>query len=107
MRLSASDVDKKEHTEALPLFVCAPTSRERQGEKEEKKKLCILVSTFTYIMYGNHARADFQSSWLDGLGEKWKDAYPNYPSHFPKYGHSTYNFHTDGSDGIAFASHKR
>ena len=55
-------------------------------------------------MYGNHARAEFDSSWMDRVRE-W-NAYPNNPSEYPNYGLSTYNHHTDGS-GICFASHLR
>jgi N,N-dimethylformamidase len=97
MRLS---VEEEGHEEALPLFVCPPLQRQQQRDK----KICILISTFTYVMYGNHARSDFQPSWLDRIRE-WK-AYPHNPSQYPKYGCSTYNFHADGS-GIGLASHRR
>lgn len=85
--------------EALPLFVCPPLAPNR-----ERKKICILMSTFTYVMYGNHARADFKPSWLDRIRD-W-NAYPHNPSQYPNYGCSTYNFHSDNS-GICFASHLR
>jgi len=55
-------------------------------------------------MYGNHARADFQPSWLDRR-ISW-NAYPHNPCQYPNYGRSTYNFHKDES-GICFASHLR
>lgn len=85
------------HEEAIPFFVCPspgkPTAR-----------LCVLVSTFTYTVYGNMARPDFQPSWLE-RNQEW-NAYPWNPAVYPQYGLSTYNFHTDGS-GICHASHKR
>lgn len=56
------------------------------------------------VMYGNHARADFQPDWLDRIKE-W-NAYPHNASQCPNYGCSTYNFHRDTS-GICFASHRR
>ncbi|KAL9183994.1 hypothetical protein ACHAXT_002080 [Thalassiosira profunda] len=83
--------------EALPLFICSLLGGER-------KKLCVLISTFTYVMYGNHARADYTARWMT-RAEEWM-AYPRNPSNYPNYGRSTYNFHTDGS-GICFASHLR
>ena len=63
-----------------------------------------MISTFTYAIYGNHARPDFEESWLKRI-EDWK-AYPHNPAKFQHYGLSTYNNHSDGS-GICFASHKR
>ena len=92
------------YEEALPLFICAPKEK---GDAVTAKKLCILVSTFTYVMYGNHSRPDFRPSWVTALRDEWKGAYLNYPSQFPKYGYSTYNYHSDGSAGIVFGSHKR
>jgi N,N-dimethylformamidase len=85
------------HYDAMPFFVCPPLGN-RQAN------LCVLVSTFTYTIYGNHARPDFAPSWLDRI-TAW-NAYPNNPSRFKHYGLSTYNNHTDGS-GICHASHKR
>jgi N,N-dimethylformamidase len=85
--------------EALPLFICPPLADELT-----EKKVCVLVSTFTYVMYGNHARADFEESWVDKARE-WK-AYPHNPAMYTKYGLSTYNHHNDGT-GICFASHRR
>lgn len=126
-------VDERGEEEALPLFVCPSLEGPAEGDIRRKKKVCILVSTFTYgeqyfsfyvskhmliglilssfcsntilpVMYGNHARADFQPSWLDRIKD-WK-AYPRNPSQYRNYGLSTYNFHSDGS-GICFASHLR
>ena len=77
------------------IFVCAALGK-------PKADLCLLISTFTYTIYGNHARPDFSEDWL----EKQKNGtYPHNPSHFPHYGLSTYNNHLDGS-GICHASNK-
>ena len=83
--------------DAIPFFVCAP-------KHKPAAKICVLISTFTYAIYGNHARPDFEESWLKRI-EDWK-AYPHNPAQFKHYGLSTYNNHSDGS-GICFASHKR
>ena len=85
------------HYDAMPFFVCPPLGK-------RSADLCVLVSTFTYTIYGNHARPDFAPSWLEKISA-WK-AYPNNPSEYRHYGLSTYNNHTDGS-GICHASHQR
>ena len=43
--------------DAIPFFVCAP-------KHKPSAKICVLISTFTYEIYGNHARPDFEESWL-------------------------------------------
>ena len=90
-------IEAEGYYDAMPFFVCPPLGK-------RKSNLCILVSTFTYTVYGNHARPDFNPSWLERI-EAW-GAYPNNPSQFQQYGLSTYNNHIDGS-GICHASHKR
>ena len=89
-------IEAEGHYDAMPFFVCPPRGKRRAD-------LCVLVSTFTYTIYGNHARPDFAPSWLEKISA-W-DAYPNNPSQYRHYGLSTYNNHTDGS-GICHASHK-
>lgn len=81
----------------MPFYVCAPRRRARA-------KLCVLIPIFTYVMYGNHARPDYESSWQKRISD-W-NAYPNNPAEYPRYGLSTYNVHSDGS-GICHASHLR
>jgi N,N-dimethylformamidase len=83
--------------DTIPLFVCPPRDK-------RTARLCVLVSTFTYTVYGNHARPDYEPSWLD-RNEAW-NAYPWNPAEYPHYGRSTYNFHSDRS-GICHASHRR
>ena len=85
------------HEDAIPFFVCPPVGK-------PTAQLCVLVSTFTYVVYGNMARPDFKPHWLE-RNQAWK-AYPWNPAVYPHYGRSTYNFHSDGS-GICHASHKR
>ncbi len=86
-----------QHTDAMPFFVCAPKS-------QATNKLCVLVSTFTYAIYGNHARPDWEPNWQEQV-QAW-NAYPHNPAQYPGYGLSTYNNHSDGS-GICHASHLR
>lgn len=92
LRISAGN-----HQDAIPFYICAdhgkPTNR-----------LCVLIPTFTYAVYGNHARPDWAPSWNERNAD-WK-AYPWNPAEYPAYGQSTYNFHSDGS-GICHASHER
>ena len=85
------------YQDKIPFFILPP-----QGKRTAD--LCLLISTFTYTMYGNHARPDFQDSWRNRI-QDW-NAYPYNPVDYPQYGLSTYNFHSDGS-GICFASHRR
>ena len=92
MRISCGEV-----YDAMPFFVCPELGKPRA-------KLCVLVSTFTYAIYGNHARPDYEQSWLDRIKD-WQ-AYPHNPAVFHDYGLSTYNNHHDGS-GICHASHRR
>lgn len=83
--------------DAIPFFVCAPKGK-------PQAKLCVLVSTFTYTIYGNHARPDYGPDWQKRTDD-W-GAYPYNPADHPNYGLSTYNNHSDGS-GICHASHRR
>ncbi len=85
------------HEDAIPFFVCAPLLK-------PSAKLCVLISTFTYAVYGNHARPDYDPSWQGRMAD-WK-AYPHNPAEHSQYGLSTYNYHSDGS-GICHASHLR
>ena len=83
--------------DAIPFFVCPPKGK-------PSAKLCVLVSTFTYSVYGNHARPNFTPAWLERINA-WH-AYPWNPAMHREYGLSTYNHHRDGS-GICHASHRR
>ena len=83
--------------DAMPFYVCAPKGK-------PTAKLCVLIPTFTYTIYGNHARPDYAPDWQDRIAA-W-NAYPHNPAVHQHYGRSTYNFHPDGS-GICHASHLR
>lgn len=92
-----------EAEENIPFFVVPPKNK-------PTAKLAVLVSTFTYTIYGNHARpewsadAKWRQAWID-QSKAWK-GYPHNAAQHPEYGLSTYNYHTDGS-GIAIASWHR
>jgi N,N-dimethylformamidase len=93
----AARISCGQYEDYLPFFVCPPKGK-------RSADLCVLVSTFTYVIYGNHARPDFDSKWVN-KSKDWQ-AYPWNPSEHTEYGLSTYNTHSDGS-GICHASHKR
>ena len=93
----AARIECGEDYDAIPFFVC-PAKGKRGSD------LCILVSTFTYSVYGNHARPDFGPEWKEEF-RAW-NAYPHNPAEHTEYGLSTYNYHSDGS-GICHASHRR
>lgn len=83
--------------DAIPFFVCPPKGK-------PSAKLCVVISTFTYMIYGNHARYDHDEKW-DQRAADW-NAYPYNPMKNREYGMSTYNFHTDGS-GICHGTWRR
>ena len=89
--------------ENVPFFVVPPKGR-------ATAPIAVLVSTFTYTIYGNHARPEWSrdpqwtADWKAQAAE-W-GAYPHNPGDHVEYGLSTYNHHTDGS-GISIASWRR
>lgn len=72
----------------LPIFVCPPKG-------ETAAKLCVVIPTFTYVIYANQARDEFGQQWKD-RAKDW-NAFPHNPAEHPEFGLSTYNDHTDGS----------
>jgi N,N-dimethylformamidase len=84
-------------SDTIPFFVCPPKGKQNAD-------ICVIIPTFTYMIYANHARPDFGPGWREKAKE-WK-AYPHNPVDHPEYAHSTYNTHSDGS-GICHASIKR
>jgi N,N-dimethylformamidase len=89
--------------ENIPFFVPPPKG-------QATADVAVLFSTYTYTVYGNHARPEWQrdaawkQAWID-QAKAW-NAYPHNAGQHPEYGLSTYNFHTDGS-GIGHASWRR
>ncbi|MEM8741462.1 MAG: N,N-dimethylformamidase beta subunit family domain-containing protein [Pseudomonadota bacterium] len=63
--------------------------------------LCVLMPSFTYAVYVNFDRPDFDDSYRDRAAALGME--PLFPSDHPEYGFSTYNEHSDGS-GICHAS---
>lgn len=105
MRFTAELASPK-HEEALPIFICAPKIP-RSLSTTKRNKLALLIPTFTYVMYGNHARPDFEKDlWLERTAKCSPSSYPHNPVLYPAYGHSSYDFHSDQT-GIHFASHLR
>jgi N,N-dimethylformamidase len=96
--LKAGDVE-----ENIPFFVVPPKGL-------ATAKIAVLVSTYTYTVYGNHARPEWMNdpAWREAHVAQTKawHAYPYNPGEHRDYGLSTYNYHTDGS-GIALVSWRR
>lgn len=92
-----------ERQDNIPFFVVPPKGR-------TTARIALLVSTFTYTVYGNHARPEWfaDEAWKNAWKAQSKEwnAYPHNPGDHVDLGLSTYNFHTDGS-GIAYASWRR
>ena len=90
MRLRAGDAE-----DMIPFFVRPPRNA-------ATSKVCVLIPTFTYVIYGNNARGTTPpTSTCKRVAES--GARPWTPDEHGEYGLSTYNFHTDGS-GIRHAS---
>ncbi|MCB1742695.1 MAG: N,N-dimethylformamidase large subunit [Gammaproteobacteria bacterium] len=83
--------------DALPFVVTPPRGQHHAA-------ICVLLPTFTYNVYANHARRNTDERYKARV-EAWQ-ARPWTPDEHPEYGLSTYNFHSDGS-GIAYASRLR
>jgi N,N-dimethylformamidase len=87
----------------IPFFVVPPKGR-------ANSTIAVLVSTYTYTVYGNHARPEWMTdpAWREAYVAQAKawGAYPYNPGEHRDYGLSTYNYHTDGA-GIALVSWRR
>ncbi len=92
VRLSGDGVE-----DSIP-FIVPPPKGERRAD------LCVVIPTFTYVVYGNHARVDFSDAWRERAAD-W-GASPWNPCDHPEFGLSAYNKHADGS-GIALVTHLR
>ncbi len=93
----AVKITNGEFEDKIPFFVSSKPGK-------PKAKICLLVSTFTYVIYGNHARPDYTAEWQDHFARR--NGYRWNPAAYPHYGLSTYNIHLDGS-GICHACHRR
>jgi N,N-dimethylformamidase len=91
------------YQENIPFFVVPKLGT-------SKAKIAVLVSTYTYTVYGNHARPEWfaDPAWQKSYIEQAKawHAYPYNPGEHQDYGLSTYNSHPDGS-GIGLISWRR
>ncbi len=92
-----------EAEENVPFHVVPPRGRATAD-------IAVLASTFTYTVYANHARPEWDRDpeWRAAWCEQTADwgGYPHNPGDHRDYGLSTYNTHTDGS-GISIASWQR
>jgi N,N-dimethylformamidase len=92
VRLRAGDVE-----DMIPFFVRPPRGR-------TTAPVCVLMPTFTYIVYANIAR-DVTDDAYRARVRAW-GARPWTTDEHQDYGLSTYNYHHDGS-GIAYSSRLR
>ncbi|MBP5857480.1 N,N-dimethylformamidase large subunit [Marivibrio halodurans] len=81
----------------IPFFVAAPKGRPRSD-------LCVVIPTFTYVMYGNNGRYDYGPAIEKRMAD-W-GAYPYNPDRYRQFGQSSYNLHPDGT-GISLCSWRR
>ncbi len=86
-----------EHEDTIVFFV-APAKGQVQSD------LCVIIPTFTYVIYSNNARYDYGEAIEQRMND-W-GAYPWNPARYPDYGLSAYNLHSDGS-GICHVSSQR
>ena len=83
-----------EHEDNVPFHVVPALGK-------ASAKVAVLASTYTYTVYGNNARpewdadAQWQQRWRDQAAQ-W-EGYPHNPGDHREYGLSTYNLHPDNS----------
>jgi N,N-dimethylformamidase len=98
LMLSAGEAE-----ENVPFHVVPPRDR-------AAARIAVLASTFTYVIYANHARPEWERDpeWQAAWRRQSADwgGYAHNPGDHREYGLSTYNYHTDGS-GISIASWRR
>jgi N,N-dimethylformamidase len=89
--------------ENVPFHVVPPRGK-------RTAKIAVLASTFTYVIYANHTRPewdtnpDWRQQWIDQAND-W-GCYPHNPGDHREYALSTYNNHPDGA-GISLSSPRR
>ncbi len=85
------------YEDVIPFYVVPPRGT-------TTAPLVFLASTFTFQVYANYNRFNCDDDY-QARRTAW-DAYPYHPAEHHDFGHSTYNFHPDGS-GIAYSSRLR
>jgi N,N-dimethylformamidase len=84
-------------SDTIPFFVLPKRDAPR-------KAIAVLVSTFTFLAYANHARGVFDAAFRERI-QDWQ-AYPYHPDEVKQFAASTYNDHSDGS-GVSLSSRLR
>jgi N,N-dimethylformamidase len=83
--------------DVIPFFVLPPPGR-------ATAKVALLFPTYTYQVYANYDRANFDDAFRARRAE-W-GSYPYHPAEYKQFGLSTYDTHGDGS-GVSYSSHLR
>jgi len=83
--------------DVIPLYVLP-------AKAASKKAVALLIPTFTYQVYANFDRANFDDAYRARRAE-W-GGYPHHPAEHREYGYSTYDRHRDGS-GVIYSSSRR
>lgn len=85
------------YEDVIPFYVVPPKGR-------ATAPVAFLASTFTFQVYANYMRFNCDDAYK-ARRKAW-NAYPYHPDEHHDFGHSTYNFHPDGS-GISLSSRLR
>ncbi|WP_374449042.1 N,N-dimethylformamidase beta subunit family domain-containing protein [Stella sp.] len=85
------------YEDVIPFYVVPPRGR-------ATAPVAFLASTFTFQVYANYMRFNCDDAYK-ARRAAW-NAYPYHPDEHHEFGHSTYNFHPDGS-GICLSSRLR
>ncbi|BBK30350.1 N,N-dimethylformamidase [Stella humosa] len=85
------------YEDVIPFYVVPPKGK-------TTAPVVFLASTFTFQVYANYNRFNCDEGYK-ARRTAW-NAYPYHPDEHHDFGHSTYNFHPDGS-GIAYSSRLR
>ncbi|MBS0560574.1 MAG: N,N-dimethylformamidase large subunit [Proteobacteria bacterium] len=89
IRLRCEDAE-----DVVPVFVLPPPGA-------ATAKVAVLFPTYTYQVYANYDRANFDAAFAARRAE-WR-SYPHHPAENKQFGLSTYDWHGDGS-GVAYSS---
>jgi len=97
IRLRAGTDAETAAEDIVPFFVLPPPAT-------ATAKVALLFPTYTYQVYANYDRGNFDESYRERRAA-W-GSYPYHPAEHPQYGLSTYNWHADGS-GVALSTMRR